>query len=146
MILAPLALALAPSLVFQDLDALDARIAEVGQALPVDRRLKLPRCASSPEITQAGPSALAVRCADAGWRILVPLTVSAAPSVAEADIRKGDLVDLSITGEGFSVSTTATALEDGRKGRALRLKAEGSAPAITASVMGTGKARLDLEN
>lgn len=146
MILVPLAFALSPAIVFQDLDALDARIAAIGPALPVDRRLKLPNCGSLPEITQAGASALAVRCADAGWRILVPLIASAGPARADADIRKGDVVDLSIAGPGFSVSTSATALEDGRKGQALRLKAEATAPSITASVLGAGRARLDIEN
>lgn len=146
MILAPLALALSPAIVFQDLDALDAQIAAIGAALPVDHRLKLPRCGSSPEITQAGSSALAVRCADAGWRILVPLIANAGPARADADIRKGDVVDLSITGQGFSVSTNATALEDGRKGQSLRLKADGTVPAISASVLGAGRARLDIEN
>jgi hypothetical protein len=44
MLIAPFALAAALPLSFEDLADMDARIAAMGSAAPVDRRLKLPRC------------------------------------------------------------------------------------------------------
>lgn len=142
MLIAPIALAAALPAAFEDLDQIDARIAVLGAANPVDRRLKLSRCPRPVEIGEIGGNAVAVRCPALGWRILVPLQATAQRE-AEPDIRKGDVVDLSVDGDGFSVSASATALEDGRAGRAIRLRTSAENPPLTASVLGAGRARIN---
>lgn len=145
MLIAPFALAAALPLSFEDLGAIDARIAAVGSAAPVDRRLKLPRCPVPAEIADIGGNAVAVRCPSLGWRILVPL-VAARQNQSEPDIRKGDTVELFVEGAGFSVSTSATAVEDGRVGRAVRVRpTDGNAP-VSVTVLGAGRVRANSIN
>ena len=137
MFLIPLSLAAALPSAFEDLDLLDARISAFGAATPVDRRLKLARCADQANIFPAGSTAVAVRCTSAGWRILVPLEATSQQAGAPA-IRKGDFVDLTVEGTGFSISTAATAVEDGRVGQSLRVRTNDANPAISGAVVSTG--------
>lgn len=142
MLIAPIALASALPAAFEDLDQLDARIAVLGAAAPVDRRMKLSRCPQPAEIGEIGGNAVAVRCPALGWRILVPM--QAGPQRAsDPDVRKGDVVDLAVEGEGFSVSATATALEDGRIGRSIRLRTSPESAPVSASITGAGRARIN---
>ena len=145
MLIAPFALAAALPVSFEDLGDIDARIAAIGSAAPVDRRLKLPRCPLPADITPVGGNAIAVRCPSLGWRILVPLVASPQNNSAP-DIRKGDIVELYVEGEGFSVSTSATAVEDGRVGHAVRVRpSEGNAP-VSVTVLGVGRVRANSIN
>lgn len=139
------ALVLAGASGFEDLTALDARLAPFGASQPIDARLKLPKCDTPPAISEAGPRALSVRCPASGWRIFVPrlATKPIAETLSPPDIRRGDLVELAIIGAGYSITTPATALEDGRKGQRLRLKTDAKAPVIAAVVTGNGQARLE---
>lgn len=138
MLIAPIALTAAIPVAFEDLAEMDARIAVIGAASPVDRRLKLARCPAPAELTQTSANAVAVRCPALGWRILVPL-VAPAQSQQAPEIRKGDVVELSVAGTGFSVSTMATALEDGRIGRSLRVRTSDANAPISVSVTGPGR-------
>lgn len=145
MLIAPLALAAALPLSFEDLGDIDARIAAIGSAVPVDRRLKLPRCPAPAEIVPVDRNALAVRCPSLGWRILVPL-VPPPQSPSEPDVRKGDVVELFVEGAGFSVSTAATAVEDGRVGHTVRVRpSDGNAP-VSVTVLGPGHVRANSIN
>ncbi len=145
MLIAPFALAAALPLSFEDLGNLDARIAAVGSAAPVDRRLKLPRCPLPAEIAPVGGNAIAVRCPSLGWRILVPMT-AAPQNQSEPDVRKGDTVELFVEGAGFSISTSATAVEDGRIGHAVRVRpGDGNAP-VSVTVTGAGRVRANSVN
>lgn len=142
MLIAPIALAAALPAIFEDLDQLDARVAALGAAAPVDRRLKLSRCPQPVEIGEIGGNAVAVRCPTLGWRILVPLKADA-QNASEPDIRKGDVVDLAVDGAGFSVSASATALEDGRVGRSIRVRTSPENAPVSAAVLGAGRARIN---
>ena len=145
MLIAPFALAAALPLSFEDLGEIDARIAAIGSAAPVDRRLKLPRCPTLAEIAPMGGNAIAVRCPSLGWRILVPL-VASHQNASAPDIRKGDIVELLVDGSGFSVSTSATAVEDGRVGNVVRVRpSDGNAP-VSVTVLGAGRVRADSIN
>ena len=145
MLIAPFALAAALPLSFEDLGAIDARIAAIGSAAPVDRRLKLPRCPAPAEIAPLGGNAIAVRCPSLGWRILVPL-VASPQNTSAPDVRKGDIVELYVDGAGFSVSTSATAVEDGRVGQAVRVRPSvGNAP-VSVTVLGAGRVRANSIN
>mgnify|MGYP000502904667 FL=1 len=62
MLIVPIALAAALPAAFEDLAQIDLRIAALGVAAPVDRRLKLARCPQPAEIGELGGNAVAVRC------------------------------------------------------------------------------------
>ena len=145
MLIAPFALAAALPLSFEDLGSIDARIAAIGSAAPVDRRLKLPRCHAPAEIAPLGGNAIAVRCPSLGWRILVPL-VAPPQNMSAPDIRKGDIVELFVDGAGFSVSTSATAVEDGRVGHAVRVRPNGGNAPVSVTVLGAGRVRANSIN
>lgn len=145
MLIAPIALASALPSAFEDLAEIDARVAMLGAASPVDRRLKLTLCPVPAEIAQTASNAIAVRCPALGWRILVPL-VAPAQSQQAPDIRKGDVVELSVAGSGFSVSTMATAQEDGRVGRSMRVRTNGANAPISVSVLGAGRVQSNSVN
>ncbi len=146
----------AAPLPFEDLSALEARvIAAAGAAIgapggptqPLDRRLRLRRCAAPAEIAPVR-GGLSVACAAQGWRLHVAL--SGAPTGsggAQANqqsgpvIRRGDAVAVRMQGRGFSVVLRAVALEDGAMGARIRLRrANGPTMPITGIVTGPGEA------
>ncbi|WP_231639040.1 flagella basal body P-ring formation protein FlgA [Sphingomonas profundi] len=167
--LAALLLLPAPALAagLQNLDALERRLvialgADIGQpggpTVPLDRRLKLAACPSDVAIDPPALGAVALRCAEIGWRIRVPLvrggtggkilpaTGNAAPppSLARAApvIRRGDPVDL-IAGEpGFSVSSQVIAEQDGAPGDRIRVRGDPRKPPIMAEVVDAATVRL----
>lgn len=141
MLIAPIALAAALPSAFEDLDMIDTRIAAIGVATPVDRRMKLSRCPQPAEIGEIGGNAVAVRCPALGWRILVPLQVTAQHT--GPDVRKGDVIELGVEGSGFSVSASATAMEDGRIGHSIRLRTSPESAPVSASIIGAGRARIN---
>ncbi|MFM7027598.1 MAG: flagella basal body P-ring formation protein FlgA [Chakrabartia sp.] len=145
MIILALAAALAaPDAAFEDLAALDARIAQIGPAQVIDKRLKLPRCPQPAEITQNGPSAFAIRCSALGWRLLVPRDDGPASAMEAPDIQRGDGVELVLTGDGFALSTPATALDQGRKGEQVRIKILQNSTILQAVVIGRGQAEVQM--
>jgi len=112
---------------YQDLDALDARIASTvgdsGTPVPVDRRIRLGQCPQEPEISPPSGGALAVRCPTLGWKIRVAVSsAESSGSPAEILIRRGDLVELVVKGAGFSASAPGTALDEGAAGKTVRVK------------------------
>jgi flagellar basal body P-ring formation protein FlgA len=137
--------AAAPAL--EDLAYLDARIAvflggtsaEAGQrAQPVDRRLRLLACAQGVLFDPPSMGAISAYCPTRGWRVRVPLIGGSVEEVAEVVVRRGDAVQLAYAGAGFDVTTSATALEDGRTGGVVRVKAPTGAATVTARVRGPG--------
>jgi flagellar basal body P-ring formation protein FlgA len=146
---------------FQNIDALEARLINAlgagigepgGPATSIDRRLKLAACPSTVQIDPPVMGAVALRCPAANWRIRVPIarlsgamqastggTMSAKPDLV---VRRGDPVDLVAETNGFSVSVSATAQEDGATGSRIRVKADGKNAPIFAEVIDAGKVRL----
>jgi flagellar basal body P-ring formation protein FlgA len=131
----------------EDLAFLDARIAvflggtpvDAGKkAQPVDRRLRLLACAEGPLFDPLSMGAIAAYCPSRGWRVRVPLIGGAPEEVAEIVVRRGDAVQLAYAGSGFDVTTSATALEDGRTDGVVRVKASTGASTVTARVRGPG--------
>jgi flagellar basal body P-ring formation protein FlgA len=147
---------------FQNLDALEIRVVNAlgagigepgGPAAPIDRRLKLAACPGSVQIDPPAMGAIALRCPAANWRIRVPLarlagaTLASAPAAmvatrAEPVIRRGDPVDLVAESNGFSVSVSGVAQEDGAPGRRIRIKTDGQKGPVFAEVVDAGLARL----
>ncbi len=125
---------------FQDLNALETQVTAAlgagigepgGPARPIDRRLKLSPCPAPVVIEPPALGAVALACKAIGWRIRVPLTPApmaaaavqqAAAVKAEPIIRRGDQVELTADGGGFSVSTVAVAEQDGAPGDHIRVR------------------------
>ena len=144
---------------FQNIDALEMRLVNAlgagigepgGPATPIDRRLKLAACPGSVQIDPPVMGAVALRCAAANWRIRVPIarlagtqtSPMAALAKAEPVIRRGDPVDLMAETDGFSVSVSGTAQEDGVPGSRIRIKTDAQKNVVFAEVIGAGRARL----
>jgi flagella basal body P-ring formation protein FlgA len=159
-----LALLAAPAMAapFQNIDALEARLVNAlgagigepgGPATPIDRRLKLAACPTTVQIDPPAMGAVALRCPAANWRIRVPIarlsgsgpaSTMGAGVAAKADpvVRRGDPVDLVAESNGFSVSVSAVAQEDGAPGSRIRVKADGKNGPIFAEVVDAGRVRL----
>jgi flagella basal body P-ring formation protein FlgA len=146
---------------FQNIDALEARLINAlgagigepgGPATRIDRRLKLAACPATVEIDPPVMGAVALRCKPLNWRIRVPLArLGNAQNVAmgsvmgmrgEVVVRRGDPVDLIAEADGFSVSVSAIAQEDGAPGSRIRIKADGQNSPIFAEVVEAGRVRL----
>jgi len=160
-LLALLAVPAAAASPFQNIDALETRLINAlgagigepgGPATPIDRRLKLAACPGTVQIDPPVMGAVALRCTAANWRIRVPIarlgnaqnvgTTGAASVKAEPVIRRGDPVDLVAETNGFSVSVSAIAQEDGAPGSRIRVKADGKNSPLFAEVIDAGRVRL----
>jgi flagellar basal body P-ring formation protein FlgA len=151
----PSALAAAPQ-VYEDLSVLDARIAATtgidagfpgGAAGPMDRRIRLSKCAEPLVIDQPLYDAIAVRCLSAGWRVrVVLLPKQSFPSKSyDANlelIHRGDTVDLVIDGAGFTASTSVIAIDNGAKGETVRVIAKANGKPIMAVVTDRNEVRV----
>lgn len=146
---------------FQNLDQLDSLVAMTvgaslgqpgGPAAPIDRRLHLTPCASTPQVTGPTFGAAIVSCPSVGWRLRVPLVPSAqgadaghtnAASEPARDIviRKGDPVELVAGGDLFSISRQMIADEDGAVGQTITVREDRKSPPVSARVERAGLVR-----
>ena len=152
----------------QNLDQLEEMVvgslgAGVGQAggpmAPIDRRMRLAACGNGIQIDPPSAGAVTVRCTTAGWRLRVPLmrngAVSTAgasalggsgggsgSSIANAEVRRGDPVQLIAQGPSYSISIDAMAMEDGRIGNRIRVASAAKGSTMFAEVVDVGKVRL----
>lgn len=160
---------------FENLDRIDSLVAMTvgaslgepgGPASPVDRRLRLAACPSTPTVEGPVFGAAMVKCDAVGWRIRVPLVAGAAaaasgplprsaassaqgrftrPSAAqarEAVVRKGDPVQLLAGNAAFSVSRLMVADEDGAPGETIRVRDDKKSAPILAQVVELGVVRI----
>lgn len=150
---------------FEDLTSLEGRVvgalnADIGQpggpVTHLDRRLKLQPCPTPVVIDPPALGAVALRCEALGWRIRVPLVktaeqiaamrpVSYAPPLPTTppDIKRGDPVELLASNNGFTVSTSAVAQEDGRIGGHIRVKPDpGKSAVVIGEVLDSGRVRV----
>jgi flagella basal body P-ring formation protein FlgA len=129
---------------YQNLDALDARIASTvqgaGTPVPIDRRIRLAQCPEQPEVSPLTGGSVAVRCPTLGWKLRVAVSSAAEPSGIPAEIlvRRGDLVELVFKGAGFSASAPGTALDEGAAGKTVRVKIPTSPMPVSAIVVHAG--------
>ncbi len=132
-----------------DLAEVDRQVsAFAGQpALPVDRRLRLARCAAPLALEWYGQArqAVQVRCpTPGGWTLYVPLT-GPAPAAEPPVIRRGDAVTITVGGEGFAVSQAGEALEPGAAGSWIKVRGLGpKAPVLRGQVLRPGLVGLAL--
>lgn len=129
-----------------------ARLGEPGGPVaPVDKRLRLAACASSPEFTWRSDAhdAIVIRCPEAnGWRIFVsvrpaPAAVQAVAQVkAEPVIRRGDPVTIEAGQGSFSVSSDGVAMTDAAPGARVQIKVDGAKGPVQAIAVEAGRATL----
>lgn len=169
LLFAPAALSAQTAQAFENLDGLDSLVAmtvgaDLGQpggpVAPIDRRLRLKPCPSTPKIDGPTFGAAIVSCAETGWRIRVPLVpvadpaknlaaaavrtapaAVAAPVTKEAVVKKGDPVELIAGSELFSVSRVMVADEDGAIGAMIRVRQDPKSPPVVARVEKAGVVR-----
>lgn len=146
---------------FENLERLDSLVAMSmganrgepgGPIAPIDRRLRLAACPTTPNVEGPQMSAAIVSCPALGWRIRVPLAPAGQAQQAEAMtgealssaspvIRKGDPVRLVAGNELFSVSRSMIADEDGAVGALIRVRQDARATPVTARVESMGVVR-----
>lgn len=161
---------------FENLDRIDSLVAMTvganlgepgGPAAPVDRRLRLAACPTTPSVEGPIFGAAMVKCDALNWRIRVPLVAGAAaaasgpvprttsaygaanrfvrpaPAIAkEAVVRKGDPVQLMAGNAAFSVSRMMVADEDGAMGETIRVREDKKSAPIFAQVVEMGVVRV----
>lgn len=139
---------------FEDLDALDARVAAAlgagmgeagGPARPLDRRLKLAACPEPVSVEPPTLGAATVRCEPLGWRIRVPVVrmgQATQAMKAEPVVRKGDQVEVLARGSAFTVSTLGVAEQDGAPGDRIRVRSERKAGPVIGEVTPDGQVLL----
>ena len=122
-----------------------------GPIAPIDRRLRLAGCGSSPEFTWRSDAhdAIVIRCPDAnGWRLFVnvkaqPIAVQSVAAVkAEPVIRRGDPVSIEAGQGGFSVSSDGVAMNDAAPGARVQIKVDGGKGPVQAVAVAAGRATL----
>ncbi|EQB09788.1 flagellar protein [Sphingobium quisquiliarum P25] len=151
---------------FENLDRLDGLVAMTvganigepgGPAAPVDRRLRLAACPSTPSVEGPVFGAAIVKCDALGWRIRVPLTGGGAgaaapvarygaaavrPAQRDMVVKRGDPVQLIAGNASFSVSRVMIADEDGAVGDTIRVREDKKSAPILAQVVEMGTVRI----
>lgn len=141
---------------FENPEALDRAIAgwlaqEGGgaEAVPVDRRLRLAACPAPVLIEPGQGGVVTVRCVARGWRIRVPLVgesvagpVAVARARAATLVERGQQVTAVVQSRGFSVSTSATAMESGGAGDRIRLRTRPRSAPIVGVVLSDGRVAI----
>lgn len=160
-LIVPLVLLQAPSvhaLGIEDPAAIDREVAAFtgqpigapgGAARPIDRRLRLASCSAPLTLSWHGDAhaSILVECPDAGgWHIYVATAPGNARQVAAAPvIERGQAVTVALTGNGFSVSQPAEALESGAIGAWIKVRTQAKADPIQAQVVRPGLVEVPVE-
>lgn len=156
---------------FESLDKLDQLVAitvgaDLGQpggpAAPLDRRLRLKPCPTTPKVEGPVFGAAIVSCAETGWRLRVPLIAAQTPDrvpmmagasgrvastqtqqapVAEKVVKKGDPVELIAGSDVFSVSRLMIADQDGAVGDMISVRQDAKSAPISARIERAGRVR-----
>jgi flagella basal body P-ring formation protein FlgA len=123
-----------------------------GAARPVDRRLRLAACAAPLALSWRGDAhaSILVECPDSGgWHIYVataaPPAGSARQIAAVPVIERGQGITVAVTGDGFSVSQPAEALESGAIGAWIRVRTQAKADPVQAQVVRPGLVEVPVE-
>lgn len=132
-----------------DLNEVDRAVsAFAGQpAPPVDRRLRLARCAVPLLLDWFGPPGQTVqaRCPVAGgWSLYVPLGNTAVAAQLPL-VQRGDAVTIQVGGDGWAVSQLGEALEAGAAGAWIKVRGVApKAPVLRGRVIRPGLVGVDL--
>lgn len=158
---------------FENLDRIDSLVAmtvganlgeQGGPMAPVDRRLRLAACPTTPSIDGPVFGAAIVKCDALGWRIRVPLVAGGAAAASgpvprsasrmtpprpaynqapkEMVVKRGDPVQLTAGNNSFSISRAMVADEDGAVGETIRVREDKKSAPILAQVVEMGVVRI----
>lgn len=123
-----------------------------GAARVVDRRLRLAACSAPLALSWRGDAhaSILVECPDAGgWHIYVATAAQPASAARQAPaapvIERGQGVTVAVTGDGFSVSQSAEALESGAVGAWIRVRTQPKADPVQAQVVRPGLVVVRIE-
>ncbi len=119
-----------------------------GAARPVDRRLALKACSAPLALSWRGDAhgSILVECPDAGgWHIYVAVSAAIRPPAAAVVIARGQAVTVALTGDGFSVSQPAEALESGALGAWIKVRTQAKADPVQAQVVRPGLVEVRIE-
>jgi flagella basal body P-ring formation protein FlgA len=123
-----------------------------GAARPVDRRLRLAACSAPLALSWRGDAhaSILVECPDAGgWHIYVATAAQPAGNPRQTPavpvIERGQGVTVAVTGDGFSVSQPAEALESGAIGAWIRVRTQAKADPVQAQVVRPGLVEVPVE-
>lgn len=154
--------ALAQPAGFHDLVSIDAAVAAFtgagigipgGATLPVDRRLRLAPCYGPLALSWHGTrrDTVLVQCPDAGgWRLFVAVSANtrqdaAAQPAQPPAVARGEAVTISVEGDGFSVSQSGEAMDQGALGQWIRVRTSVKAVPIRARVARPGLVVVPVE-
>lgn len=115
----------------------------------VDRQMRLARCTAPLEYEYYGQrTSVRVVCPDpASWRVFVPLMQARAGAASAALISRRDLIRVEAGGNGFRISRSGEALEDGAAGQMIRVRIDDGTRqgrTITAEVVEAGRVRVPI--
>lgn len=134
-----------------------AEIGEPGGArAQVDRRLKLKACPVALEVTGPDLGAAAVRCPSLGWRIRVPLNLTAStsqsasargqfrssPALGQEAVKRGEPILLTVDRPTFSLSRVMIADKDGRVGEVIPVRDDPKGKPIFVRIVEPGRATI----
>jgi flagella basal body P-ring formation protein FlgA len=161
---------------FENLDRIDSLVAMTvganlgepgGPMAPVDRRLKLAACPTTPNVDGPVFGAAIVKCDALGWRIRVPLVAGGAAAASgpvprygaaarqpykqaeapkQAVVKRGDPVQLMAGNENFTISRAMIADEDGAIGETIRVREDKKSAPVMAQVVDMGIVRVPVFN
>jgi flagella basal body P-ring formation protein FlgA len=129
-----------------------SQIGTVGGArAPIDRRLRLAAC-DDVVINWRTPrqDTLVLTCRQGpSWKLFVPVVVDGGTSARAADpgaqgIARGDVVTVQVKGDGYSVSQSGQATEDGAVGSWIKIKMPGKDDMLSAQVVRPGLVVLPI--
>ena len=111
--------------------------------------MRLASCSAPLTLSWHGDAhaSILVECPDAGgWHIYVATAPGNARQVAAAPvIERGQAVTVALTGNGFSVSQPAEALESGAIGAWIKVRTQAKADPIQAQVVRPGLVEVPVE-
>jgi len=122
-----------------------------GARAPIDRRLRLAACGDVViNWRTARQDTLVLTCREGpSWKLFVPVVVDGSAVARPADsggqgIARGDIVSVQVKGEGYSVSQSGEAAEDGAIGSWIKIKLPGKGDMLSAQVVRPGLVLLPI--
>jgi len=112
-----------------------------GGPVKLDVRTPVPACPSALAI-QSRPGAFDVRCAESGWRLVVPVAGKAAES--DVLVKRGATVIVEADGAGYRIRADGIAEQDGVAGGLVRVRNARTGERMLARLGDDGRLRLEV--
>lgn len=118
-----------------------------GARAPVDRRLRLRPCSSTPEARWHGEPGRTVQLMcdqPGGWRVFVGLLAAQGPASRAPVVKRGDALTVAVVGRGFAIRRGAEALEAGAVGDWVAVRTAPDTDPVRARIVQPGLAEIPL--